>query len=141
MFKKITCDLNKCVSCHTCELSCAVEHSPGKDLFKAVMDDSLSLPRCQVSGVAESVSLSWRCQHCSPAPCVDACMSSAMAKDVEGKTGHDPEKCVGCWMCIMVCPFGAIKRSKKQAVKCDLCPDSIEYACVAHCPSKALSAK
>ncbi len=140
MFKRIICDTNKCISCRTCELSCAVEHSPGKDLFKAIIEDTLSSPRCQVSDLTCGVSLSWRCQHCDPAPCVEACMSGAMFKDEQNRTMYNPEKCVGCWMCIMSCPFGAIKRSQKLAVKCDLCPDRKDYVCVVSCPSKALTA-
>ena len=43
-------------------------------------------------------------------------------------------------MCIMACPFGAIVMDKKEkiAVKCDLCPERDDYACVAACPTKAL---
>ena len=40
----------------------------------------------------------------------------------------------------MVCPFGAIVRDIENhvAVKCDLCPDREDYACVQSCPTKAL---
>jgi len=68
-------------------------------------------------------------------------MSGAMYKDAKtGLTQHDRDKCVGCWMCIMACPFGAITREKeeKQVVKCDLCPDRDNPACVEACPTKAL---
>ena len=52
----------------------------------------------------------------------------------------DPEKCVGCWMCIMVCPIGAIYRDSedKAAVKCDLCEGKEIPACVLSCPTNAL---
>ena len=68
-------------------------------------------------------------------------MSGALSKDTEsGATLHDKDKCVGCWMCVMVCPFGAILRSAEDhlAVKCDLCPDREDFACVAACPTGAL---
>jgi len=40
----------------------------------------------------------------------------------------------------MVCPFGVIKPGKEQkiALRCDLCQDKEEPACVAACPTKAL---
>jgi Fe-S-cluster-containing hydrogenase component 2 len=49
---------------------------------------------------------------------------------------------------MIVCPFGAIRvvpteiggREKKAAIKCDLCTDRAEGpACVAACPTRALS--
>ncbi|MFN7171090.1 MAG: 4Fe-4S dicluster domain-containing protein [Candidatus Omnitrophota bacterium] len=84
-------------------------------------------------------SFSLTCQHCEDAPCVNACISGAMFKDEKtGETKCDTDKCVGCWMCIMVCPFGIIKQGKKNAVKCDLCPEREDFACVASCPTKAL---
>jgi carbon-monoxide dehydrogenase iron sulfur subunit len=52
------------------------------------------------------------------------------------------EKCVGCWMCIMVCPFGVIKRdleSNKVASKCDLCLGEEMPVCVQNCPNEALT--
>jgi carbon-monoxide dehydrogenase iron sulfur subunit len=62
-----------------------------------------------------------------------------MYKDEEGFTRHDADKCVGCWMCIMVCPFGAISRQESVALKCDLCPDREDsFACVEACPTNAL---
>jgi carbon-monoxide dehydrogenase iron sulfur subunit len=53
----------------------------------------------------------------------------------------DENKCVGCWMCIMVCPFGVIKRDtqgKKIASKCDLCLGEETPVCVVNCPNEAL---
>ena len=53
----------------------------------------------------------------------------------------DEDKCVGCWMCVMVCSFGAIQRSlvgSKAASKCDLCIGEDMPVCVAHCPNEAL---
>ncbi|MCQ9208754.1 MAG: 4Fe-4S binding protein, partial [Omnitrophica bacterium] len=72
---------------------------------------------------------------------IKACMSGALSKDQNsGATLHDKDKCVGCWMCVMSCPFGAIVRDIEHhvSVKCDLCPDREDYACVASCPSGAL---
>ena len=54
---------------------------------------------------------------------------------------HDTEKCMGCWTCIMVCPYGAIKMdgsSPKVIAKCDLCSELDVPACVANCPNEAL---
>ena len=62
------------------------------------------------------------CQHCTDSMCVRACMTGAMQYSTLGEVIHNIEKCVGCWMCIMVCPLGAIasRSEAKKASKCDL---------------------
>ena len=87
------------------------------------------------------VSFAIQCRHCEDAPCVTACLSGAMQKDEKtGQVTHNKEKCMGCWTCIMVCPYGAIKMDKEGHVvaKCDLCQGFDEPACVANCPNEAL---
>ncbi|MEW5995327.1 MAG: 4Fe-4S dicluster domain-containing protein, partial [Candidatus Zixiibacteriota bacterium] len=59
------------------------------------------------------------------------------------KTGAvlcDEDRRVGCWMCIMMCPFGVIGRGREKKVisKCDMCIGAEEPACVKHCPNEAL---
>lgn len=83
------------------------------------------------------------CLHCEDAPCRDACISGAMKQDEKnGLVYVDRAQCVGCWSCIMVCPFGIINRSrskdKQLAAKCDGCPDLSEPACVTFCKPEAL---
>ena len=138
----IYCDVTKCVACRTCELACAVEHSKSKDLADSIIEKDTPRKRLTVSAI-NGKSISIHCQHCKEAPCVTACMSGALSKDEKtGATVQDNEKCVGCWMCVMTCPFGAIvgDKTKHIAVKCDLCPDRDDYACVITCPTGALFA-
>lgn len=137
---KIYCDITKCVGCRSCEIACAVEHSKGKDIFAAIKEMPLPKKRVKTENVGGKI-ISLHCQHCEDAPCIKACMSGALSKDEKtGTTLHDKEKCVGCWMCVMVCPFGAIVQDVENhiAVKCDLCPDRDDYACVVACPTGAL---
>lgn len=138
---KIFCDIKKCVACRACELACSIEHSKNKMLFEAIKESPQPKKRRYVSD-SYGKTLSVGCQHCQDAPCIAACMSGALYKEKSGATMHDKDKCVGCWMCIMVCPFGAIARRVEEhiAVKCDLCPDREDFACVAACPTAALFA-
>jgi len=142
MAKKIYCNIKKCLGCGSCEIACAVEHSKAKELNNAISESPLPIKRRKAEFIEEGVSISAGCQHCDNAACVTACMSGAMYKEAKtGLTQHDRDKCVGCWMCIMSCAFGAITREKqeKQVVKCDLCPDRDKPACVEACPTGALS--
>ena len=141
--KKIFCDITKCVGCRTCELACAVEHSVTKDLFLAILERPRPKKRRDTQFIERSVSHSIGCQHCDNPPCVEACMASCISKDKKtGKVDIDTKRCVACWMCIMVCPFAAINRQyaeENKALKCDLCPDRDNPACVDSCPTRALS--
>ncbi|MFQ5855024.1 MAG: 4Fe-4S dicluster domain-containing protein [Anaerolineae bacterium] len=148
--ERLFCDPRRCVGCRACELACAVEHAPSKDLFQAVSAGELGPPRREVQLVGTEpyrvaiggVVLSLGCYHCDPAPCVDACITGAMHKE-GGETVCDADKCIGCWMCIMACPHGGIT-PQQTALKCDLCPDRAgrtgraRYACVEACPTNAL---
>lgn len=135
-----------CVGCHTCELSCAVAHTRSGTLFGAVLGGEPLSPRNRVVQVAQ-VRLPTQCRQCEDAPCVKVCPTGATFR-TETYTAVNPNLCIGCRLCVMVCPFGAIhtdtvqvgERTKRAATKCDLCVDRPEGpACVESCPTKALS--
>jgi carbon-monoxide dehydrogenase iron sulfur subunit len=63
-----------------------------------------------------------------------------MYKDENGVVRNDKDRCVSCLSCVLVCPFGAVKKSNdgKAVSKCDLCIDSGAPMCVNNCPNDAL---
>jgi carbon-monoxide dehydrogenase iron sulfur subunit len=130
-----------CMGCHLCEVYCQLQHAQSKDLIKAFKRESPHpLPRLRVEEKG-AVSLSVRCHQCDEAPCIYACLTGAITRDhVTGVIRVDEERCAGCWTCILVCPFGAIRRDSKQrkTIKCDLCEGENVPVCVANCPNEAL---
>lgn len=131
-----------CIGCHLCEVACITEHSLSKDPVKAFMfEKERPLSRCTVEeNDGGAVSFSTTCRHCEEPACLQACISGAVQKGADGRVTIDKEKCVGCWSCVMACPFGSVQRDtrSKRASKCDLCPDRERPACVDACPNRAL---
>lgn len=129
------------MGCGLCKVYCQTAHSKSKDVLKAFkMDDTNPLPRIRVEKNGE-ICFSIQCRHCEDPMCVSACLTGASQKDpVSGKVSVDPEKCIGCWTCVVACPYGALTRDtiNHVVVKCDLCPDEEIPACVANCPNEAL---
>ena len=134
-------DPEKCTGCKTCEISCRIEHSQSKNLFTAPFEPHPPRTRIFVESFNDH-NFPIQCRHCSEPPCVSACMSGALIKNVKnGLTEHIEEKCIGCFMCVMACPFGVINRSSDSRiiVKCDRCPESGYPQCVKSCPTHALT--
>ncbi len=130
-----------CTGCRLCEIHCIVEHSQSRDMIKAFKREQRPGKRVEVEESGH-LSFALQCRHCDEAPCIDACLSGAMRRDPKtGTVVNDREKCVGCWTCILVCPYGAVRRDEgehKAVAKCDLCPHLEVPACVANCPNEAL---
>jgi carbon-monoxide dehydrogenase iron sulfur subunit len=145
--KRIYCIIEKCLSCRSCEIACAVSHSGSKRLPDAVREAPLPVKRIRVESVGgENTpygirSIALQCRHCENPLCAQACISGGISKDADtGEIVADPGRCVACWSCIMVCPFGVIVRYEDchRAVKCDHCAGRAAPACVEACPTRAL---
>ena len=142
--EEVFVDIVRCTGCKSCEIACAVEHSVSKQLFGAVFEQPRPQKRIHVES-AMAYAYPVRCLHCTDAPCVAACPNGAMTRDaVLGSVVVDEDRCQGCFMCAMVCQFGAISvdPTRRVVVKCDFCPDrrrqGKQPACVEACPTHAL---
>lgn len=139
--KRIYVTEETCIGCGLCQVYCQVEHSQSKDIIKAFLRESpRPLPRIRVEA-SEDISFPIQCRHCDEPWCVYSCLTGAMHEDpVSGMVTVDAGRCIGCWTCIVACPYGALARdiSSKTVVKCDLCPGRDIPACVANCPNEAL---
>ncbi|MBE3588789.1 MAG: 4Fe-4S dicluster domain-containing protein [Thermoanaerobacteraceae bacterium] len=130
-----------CIGCHLCEIWCVVAHSRSKNILKAFLHER---PRPVPRVVVEEnlpATLPVHCRHCFEPSCVDACISGALYRDpLTGRVEHDGGRCVGCYSCVMACPYGAvaIDEVNRKVAKCDLCTELGEPACVKQCPNGAL---
>lgn len=138
--KEIFVKTDRCVGCESCTIACAVAHSESKTLFGAVSEKPLPKSRIYVEWLEPDKKIPLVCRNCEDAPCMYACISGAIHRDERGVVVTDTDKCIGCWTCVMVCPYGVIGRhlETKKAYRCDRCQDREMPACVAACPTGAL---
>ena len=128
-----------CLGCHLCEYNCAFSNSGQDDMVKALKDKDIR-PRIHVEDGAGGVHFAVSCRHCDDALCLKSCIAGAISKR-DGVVCIDQDKCVGCYTCVLVCPYGALRPSEEGPMeKCQLCLDSAagEPACVRGCPNRAI---
>jgi formate dehydrogenase iron-sulfur subunit len=116
-------DISRCIGCRSCEVACQRVHDGSGHVNVHFVGDQASVPIF--------------CHHCEDAPCTMVCFTKALYKDGE-RTAFDVEKCTGCGLCRLACPFGVVW-SDKIAHKCDLCEGRDVPTCVITCPANALS--
>ena len=144
MEREIMVRPERCLGCHSCEMACAIAHTPAKTLAGALLSGQRGLKQIYVEQV-EGFTSPVACRHCEDAPCITVCAPRSMHRTEDGLvTNQDRlDQCLGCWMCAMACPFGVIRQdgTKRRAVKCDReCLDEKEIpACVGACPTGALA--
>ena len=125
--KIVTVDHKKCVGCRNCEMACAFEQS--KKSCEAAysnirvndyIDDRFVIPNT--------------CLHCEDAWCLNVCPANAIYRDIDtNAVVINQNRCAGCKMCIMSCPYANIHFDNERHVsqKCDLCDG--KPRCVTHC--------
>jgi len=142
-----------CIGCATCMSAC---------YQSAYERGKLATPRLIVTRTTNGV-MPNQCRQCENAPCAKVCPVGALTFGNDCIELHE-EICIGCKLCTIACPFGAIRVSaetmpsvdysvepeamlalesviglKTIAVKCDLCKGREGGpACVEACPTDAL---
>lgn len=145
MAKTIIVNEDRCLGCLSCTIACAMAHSDAATLVEALGAEVRPQPRVHVEP-AGKYGIPLQCRHCEDAPCLAACPTGAIYRGPNSETPvlMDRERCIGCKICMLICPFGVIdiSRDGRAMIKCDLCIDRTEAgeepACVAACPTKAL---
>lgn len=136
--KRVYVNEEWCLGCHLCEYNCAFANSGMENMAKALKGKQI-FPKIHVNG-DDKINFAVSCRHCEDPLCVKACISGALHIE-DGCVCIDKTKCVGCYSCIMVCPYGSLSVGENgTASKCELCLKNAcgEPACVNGCPNRAI---
>jgi len=131
MNKIILVNPEKCVGCRNCALACSFKNAGIFSLAEARIG-TIWIPKI-------GMNVPMLCQHCTKPLCMDVCPVGAISRDEEtGAVVLNPDLCIGCKMCVVICPFGGprIEPETANIIKCDLCGGDPE--CVKHCLYGAL---
>lgn len=154
-FRGMLIDTTRCIGCRTCEVACAKNKNlPAPDLSpsqteldRKTSDQALTVVN-RHSTQAGYAFLKSQCMHCNQPGCASACLTRALYKTKTGHVIYRANKCMGCRMCMVSCPFDIPKFEysswKPSIMKCDLCYDRTtkegkKPACVEACPAGALT--
>ena len=161
----IAINLDRCVGCHTCALSCKMQNNvPEGMLWNRVLTEDCDVVDGAL-GTYPNVTRTFlpvACQHCQNAACQRVCPTGATYKDDKGRVEIDYDKCIGCRMCMAACPYNARtfnwndpvratgagygdarvpERTRGVMEKCTLCKERTdegdEPMCVRCCPADA----
>jgi NAD(P)H-nitrite reductase large subunit/Fe-S-cluster-containing hydrogenase component 2 len=130
----------RCLACRACELACSVVHSGSQRLEAAIAEARPPKRRVTIAAGKDGID-ALRCEQCAEPLCAFSCKSGALRRDpITGWIALEESRCVGCFMCMMVCPHGIRPDpATDHVVRCDVCLDRETPACVAACPTDALA--
>lgn len=131
--KLVTMNPKNCVGCRNCEMACAFART--KETCES-KESNIKVNHY----IDERVLIPMTCLHCNEAWCLEVCPAGAISRNEEtNAVVIDSDKCAGCKMCILACPYGNIHFDSENLVsrKCDLCGG--DPKCVKHCIAGALS--
>jgi Fe-S-cluster-containing dehydrogenase component len=141
--------VGNCIGCDHCVEACNQYHSskttPDLSTFRGQYPTSNAYTRVATPvatpGSTITLPIPENCLHCNDAPCATVCQSHALTQLPSGTVSYDKERCIGCFLCTSVCPFGSITTDNvnKKILRCDHCVNFTEDGttspfCVQVCP-------
>lgn len=131
MAKVLMIDPEKCTGCRLCELVCSVKHEGVSNPARS----RITVVKWEMQGRYVPMT----CVQCDSPVCGEICPVGAIYRDeTAGMVRVDHDRCIGCKVCITVCPFGGMGFDPigKKVIKCDLCHGMPQ--CVRFCETGAL---
>ncbi len=140
--KRVYVNEDWCLGCHLCEFYCSFANSGETEMFKAFKLGKNAAPRIRIEEGSD-INFAVSCRHCQDPACVKGCIAGALTKN-NGVIEINKDKCVGCYTCVLSCPYGCIvidpQNDGQTITKCELCTrnNAGEPACAANCPNRAI---
>ena len=117
----------KCTGCRECSIACSLkkfgECNPKKAAITVVRDE---FNRYELPII---------CFQCDDPVCLKFCPQNAY-KINDGIVIHNKDRCIGCRLCAVLCPYNAISTINDDIIKCDLCEG--DPRCVKYCSTGAI---
>ncbi len=153
-------DTTRCIGCRSCQVACKSWNDlpAGRTAFT---EDGANPPHLDASNFtrvlfAETVAADgtprWtfvkrQCMHCLEPACAAVCPVGALVKTASGPVVYRDDRCIGCRVCMLACPFSVPKYEWSARVpyvrKCTFCADrqamGKKPSCAAACPSGAIT--
>ncbi len=159
MANAILIDTTRCIGCRSCQVACKSwnELPPTKTSFSETGSNPPHLDANNFTRVlfAEAAApdgkprwsfIKRQCMHCLEPACASVCPVGALVKTASGPVVYRDDRCIGCRVCMLACPFSVPKYEWSARVpyvrKCTFCADrqalGKKPACAAACPTEAL---
>ncbi len=119
-------DVGACIGCRRCMWACKKENNvpdtispPWIEVFELKSKVGVTghpSPQDLKEGATTSYTeapregrwyLPVQCYHCDNAPCVKVCPTGATYKDKDGLVLMNYDRCIGCRLCVVACPYSA----------------------------------
>ena len=110
-----------CIGCNTCMAACTLVHKA---------EGLQSHPRLAVVRNGNATA-PVQCRNCEDAPCIKVCPVNAI---VQGESAVELNEvtCIGCKLCAIACPFGAITPSGTSNLGVATVYNQLEYTDASH---------
>jgi molybdopterin-containing oxidoreductase family iron-sulfur binding subunit len=160
-------DIKRCVGCHTCAIACKQGNNLPNDIWwNRVLTcggENIDTPEGEYPSSLDISYLTFACQHCDEPACVKSCPTKATWQREDDIVMQDYDKCMGCEMCVMACPYDAVRtlnekepeyhldfavgdatvepQQKGTVSKCNFCYERVDQGllpnCIEVCPVNA----